>query len=149
MADLLNIGTTGLLNYRGRANLVEKNISNVNTENYHRQTVHQLPEMERGVRPLERRLLHGNGVNSSNVSRAYDEFLEKEYLYSAELYQYSQTVTGYTKELDSSLNTLGSGINASIQNVFEFMSNLEQEPSEDSLRYSLFSETRVTINSLR
>tara|TARA_B100001094_G_scaffold333444_1_gene412439 strand:- start:1134 stop:3458 length:2325 start_codon:yes stop_codon:yes gene_type:complete len=148
MSDLLNIGISGLLTYRSRSNLIEKNISNVNTENYHRQTMQQRSEMSSSLRPLEIGMNYGDGVNFGQINRAYNQFIEREYNYSAEFNHYSETMGLYTKELDSAISTLGGGIDTSIQNTFQFMSSLELEPSEGSLRYSLMTETQVLTNSI-
>ncbi len=76
MADLLGIGTSGLLAFQQALTTTSHNISNANTEGYSRQTVGfqtRVPEYI-GVGYL------GTGVTTSDISRNFDNFLAEQVL---------------------------------------------------------------------
>jgi flagellar hook-associated protein FlgK len=148
MADLLNIGTSGLLAYKTRSEIVQRNITNVNSEYYHRQSIQQIPDMEQYLAPYYKAALVGNGVDASQLNRFISEQLEKELQFGNAHYARYETLAIYSQELDRSVSILGNGITSSINNMHEFMSSLQQDPSQDSMRYSLLSESQIMAKTI-
>ena len=148
MADLLNIGTSGLLAYKTRSEIVQRNITNVNSEHYHRQAIKQLPEMENYISPLFQSTLIGDGVDPTRLQRIVSEQLEKELQFGNAHYARFETLAIYSQELDRSISVLGDGVTESLKNMHEFMSSLQQDPSQDSMRYSLLGESQIMTKTI-
>lgn len=71
MADLLGIGTSGLMAYQRALTTTSHNISNVNTEGYSRQRT----EFATRIPEFVGMGYAGTGVNVTSISRNFDQFL--------------------------------------------------------------------------
>jgi flagellar hook-associated protein 1 len=148
MSNILNVSVSGLLTAQSRLSLAQSNITNVNKENYHRKVMQQVPEMERRTMHLYTGNLYGLGADATNISRESVQFLEHERRLSQSHLRYSQKSTEYLNEMDGIYSTIGQRLTDSINNFREKMSNVQQYPSDEGLRFSLLQESHVVVDNI-
>ena len=103
MANLLNIGISGLAAAQVGLNTVGNNISNSNTDGYSLQVVQQSARLGTGVG----RLTIGSGVDVTAVQRAYSQYLTSAVWSSNAGMQRATTFNNLTSTLNSTLSSSG------------------------------------------
>jgi len=126
--DSFSIGISGLSAAQKAIDIIGNNIANAATEGYHRQRVNLSPEYARQIGSI----LLGGGVRFDNVTREIDNFLEQE------IRRQQSSLAQLSRELDS-LRTVetafgelsvGSSLNASIDEFFNSLQELSAHPTE-------------------
>lgn len=130
MADLLNIGTSGLLAFQNALTTTSHNISNVNTDGYSRQRVDlstRFPEKSGAG-------YFGTGVNVTNVARIYDQFLTDQVQVQTSGNSQLETYYDIASRVDNLLADPEAGLAPAVQEFFDAMQGLANNPTSQPAR---------------
>ncbi|MGB4073106.1 flagellar hook-associated protein FlgK [Pseudomonas sp.] len=136
MADLLNIGLSGLSANKTSLAVTGHNITNVNTPGYSRQETVQatrIPQFS-GAGYI------GSGTTLVDVRRIYNEFLNSQVRSSTALNSDTQSYLGQINQLDSLLAGSTTGINPGLQKVFAALQTAAEDPANIPARQLALSE---------
>ncbi len=155
MADLLSIGTSGLLAYQQSLATVSHNITNVNTDNYSRQRV----ELSAQTPQFTGAGFEGAGVKVNGVTRLYDQFLTDQVVTNLSTLKQNEKLAQLSNELDNFLADPKASVPPVLQNFFKAMQDLSTSPSSAPDRQvllsqaetlaSVFNNSAVRLDSLR
>jgi len=143
MADLLNIGTTGLLAFQRSIATTSHNITNSTTEGYTRQRV----ELSSQTPQLGGSGFEGTGVTINSVKRLYDDFTNSEVVTNLSSYKQQETLTTLSSQLDNFLADSDVGISPALQDFFKSLQDVSSDPSSTSARQVVFSQAN-TLTSI-
>jgi len=138
MADILDIGSSGVRAYQRSLQTVSNNIANVDTEGYTRQS----HETSQSINTSMGKVNLGTGVNSEQVRRLFDTFAIGAMRNNASLLEQHSTLHDYVSKLENVVADSGISITSSIDRFFEAVQALSVTPSSASARESLLSESR-------
>ncbi len=136
MPDILSTGVSGLLAFQRALATTSHNISNVNTEGYSRQRTNlatRIPE------PTGAGFI-GTGVKVSSIERMYDQFL------SEQLRTYTSNLTKLdafhklSSQVDNLLADANAGLAPSLQQFFNALQGVADNPSSIPAREVLLSQ---------
>lgn len=136
MPDILSTGVSGLLAFQRALATTSHNISNVNTEGYSRQRTNlatRIPE------PTGAGFI-GTGVKVSSIERMYDQFL------SEQLRTYTSGLTKLdafhklSSQVDNLLADANAGLAPSLQQFFNALQGVADNPSSIPAREVLLSQ---------
>lgn len=136
MADLLNIGLSGLSANKTSLAVTGHNITNVNTPGYSRQETVQatrIPQFS-GAGYI------GSGTTLVDVRRIYNEFLNSQVRSSTALNSDTQSYLGQINQLDSLLAGSTTGVNPGLQKVFAALQTAAEDPANIPARQLALSE---------
>ncbi len=135
MADLLNIGTSGLMAYQHALTTTSHNISNVNTEGYSRQTV------ELAARRAEYAGFGfiGTGVDASNVKRNYNDFLGEQVRKQTSSLGSFDAFHTLTAQIDNLLADPTAGLTPVMEEFFNASQLVSDSPSSIPARQVMLS----------
>lgn len=140
MYGLLSTSLTGLMAAQRSLETVNHNISNVNTEGYSRQRVEQgttMPARFTGDGYI------GQGVDVTNVTRSYDQFVNKQLSSSlsafGEVDRYHQLAT----HVDNIMADPSTGMAPALNRFFDAMNEVADDPSSVPSRQVLLSEAEI------
>ncbi len=140
MADPLNIGTSALLAFQRALTTTGHNISNVNTEGYSRQRV------ELVTRPPQ---FTGSGffgtVRPQTVQRIYDQFLVEQVSTSTTRFHQLDTLHGFASQVDDLLADPQAGLAPALQDLFNAVQEVANDPSSGPARQVLLSEAQTLV----
>lgn len=136
MADLLNIGLSGLSAAKTNLSVTGHNITNVNTPGYSRQdTVQQTrPAQFSGAGYI------GSGTSLVDIRRSYSEFLTTQLRSSTALNTDVKAYKSQIDQLDSLLAGSTTGITPSLQSFFSAMQTAAEDPSNIPARQLVLAE---------
>ncbi len=136
MADLLNIGLSGLAAYKTSLSVTGHNITNVNTPGYSRQDAVQatrIPQFS-GAGYI------GSGTTLVDVRRIYNEFLTTQVRSSTALNSDVSAYLSQINQLDSLLAGSTTGITPGLQKVFAALQTAAEDPANIPARQLVLSE---------
>jgi flagellar hook-associated protein 1 FlgK len=136
MADLLNIGLSGLAANKTSLAVTGHNITNVNTPGFTRQETIQATRVPQfsGAGYI------GSGTTLVDVRRIYNEFLNTQVRSSTALNSDVQSYLGQINQLDSLLAGSTTGINPGLQKVFAALQTAAEDPANIPARQLALSE---------
>ena len=136
MADLLNIGLSGLSANKTSLAITGHNITNVNTPGFSRQETIQATRAPQfsGAGYI------GSGTTLVDVRRIYNEFLNTQVRSSTALDSDAQAYLGQINQLDSLLAGTTTGINPGLQKVFAALQAAAEDPANIPARQLVLSE---------
>jgi flagellar hook-associated protein 1 len=136
MADLLNIGLSGLSANKTSLAVTGHNITNVNTPGFSRQESVQATRTPQfsGVGYI------GSGTTLVDVRRIYNEFLNTQVRSSTALNSDVQSYLGQINQLDSLLAGSTTGVNPGLQKVFAALQTAAEDPANIPARQLALSE---------
>lgn len=132
MANLLNIGISGLAAAQAGLNTVGNNISNSNTDGYSLQVVQQSARVGSGVG----RLTMGGGVDVTAVQRAYSQYLTSAVWSSNAGMQRATTFNNLTSTLNSTLSSSGD-LQGALDDFYGAFSTVAGAPGSNPDRQAL------------
>lgn len=132
MANLLNIGISGLAAAQVGLNTVGTNISNSNTDGYSLQVVQQAARLGTGVGHLT----IGGGVDVTAVQRAYSQFLTSAVWSSNAGMQRATTFNSLTSTLNSTLSSSGN-LQGALDDFYGAFSTVAGAPGSNPDRQAL------------
>lgn len=136
MADLFNIGLSGLRASQTNLSVTGQNITNVNTPGYSRQSAVQSardPSFS-GVGYI------GNGTNITDVKRIYNEFLTAQVRTSTSINSEVKTFQSQMEEINTLLSSTATGITPGLQNFFDALQTSIEDPAGLAGRQLFLSE---------
>ena len=136
MADLLNIGLSGLSASKTSLAVTGHNITNINTPGFSRQETIQatrIPQFS-GAGYI------GSGTTLVDVRRIYSEFLNTQVRSSTALNSDTQSYLGQINQLDSLLAGSTTGVNPGLQKVFAALQTAAEDPANIPARQLALSE---------
>ena len=133
--DPVKIGVSGLLAFQRAIATTGHNIVNSNTEGFSRQSV------ENGVNnPIESGSgFVGTGTNVLQVSRAYNEFIQRQLIDSTSSAAKFEKFSDLASNVDLLLSDPEAGISPSLQEFFNELRDVSNNPSSISSRKTLLA----------
>ncbi|MGK9064344.1 flagellar hook-associated protein FlgK [Stutzerimonas chloritidismutans] len=137
MADLLNIGLSGLSASKTQLSITGHNISNVNTPGFSRQDASQATRTPQfsGAGYV------GSGTTLVEVRRSYSEFLTAQLRSSTSLSSDVEAYKSQIDQLDSLLAGSTTGITPSLQKLFSALQTAAEDPSNIPARQLVLAES--------
>lgn len=139
MVDILGIGNSGLIAAKKSLETTGHNITNVNTDGYSRQRVHQTtsnPVTSSG-------LIQGTGVQVRSIDRTHDPFVEKRLQKSISQESYSQFRHEELSQIENIFNEIDNGgLNNVMNKFYNAFRELSSQPDNETMR----SVVRDTAN---
>jgi flagellar hook-associated protein 1 FlgK len=145
MADILGIGYSGLAAAQRALSTTSHNISNANTDGYSRQTV------DLATNPAQRfgSSYLGNGVNVASVKRIYDEFLVNQVRVNTSSFSSVDTFQQLASSIDNLLGDSNTSLNAGIDNFFNSVHQVANNPSSQAARQTLLSQADSLVSNFQ
>ena len=145
MADILGIGYSGLAAAQRALSTTSHNISNANTDGYSRQTV------DLATNPAQRfgSSYLGNGVNVASVKRVYDEFLVNQVRVNTSSFSSVDTFQQLASSIDNLLGDSNTSLNAGIDNFFNAVHQVANNPSSQAARQTLLSQADSLVSNFQ
>ncbi|HZJ93753.1 MAG TPA: flagellar hook-associated protein FlgK [Thiopseudomonas sp.] len=136
MADLLNIGMSGLHAAKTNLAVTGHNITNVKTPGYTRQDTVQATRTPQftGAGYI------GSGTSITDVRRSYNEFLTTQLRSTTSLSSDVQAYKSQVEQLDGLLAGTATGINPSLQAFFSATQTAAEDPSNIPARQLVLAE---------
>jgi flagellar hook-associated protein 1 FlgK len=142
VADILDIGISGLKAQQTALAVTGHNITNAGTEGYSRQRVEfneNTPQFQGGV-------WTGNGVNVDSIERVYDEFLTEQLRRDTSIYNEFDALALNASQIDSLLADPGTGIQPGLERMFGALQSVVDDPSSLPARQVLISEANGLVD---
>ena len=136
MADLLNIGLSGLSASKSQLSITGHNISNVNTPGFSRQDASQATR----VPQFSGAGYVGSGTTLVEIRRTYSEFLTSQLRSSTSLSSDVEAYKSQIDQLDSLLAGSTTGITPSLQKFFSALQTAAEDPSNIPARQLVLAE---------
>ena len=140
MADLFQIGLSGIYSSQASLATTSHNISNVNTEGYSRQSV----DVSAGQAHRLGTNFIGNGSIISGIDRAYDQFAFKENIINTSSYAYDEVAYKQASQLDRLLSNAGTSATGPVLNMFSSINDVTDHPNTLETR-SVFLENASSM----
>ena len=140
MADLFQIGLSGIYSSQASLATTSHNISNVNTEGYSRQTV----DVSAGQAQRLGTNFVGNGSIISGIDRAYDQFAFKENIINIASYAHDEVAYTQASQLDRLLSNESTSAAGSVLNMFSSINDVADNPNALETR-SVFLEGAASM----
>lgn len=142
MSQILNIGVSALHTYQQALNTTGHNVANVNTPGYSRQSVNIVnrdPQFLNGS-------YTGTGSQAVSIERAYDEFLAGQVRASQASASDLEAFYKYAAQIDQVIADTGVGLDAGVQDFFDALQGLTDDPSSTPVRELLLSESESMVD---
>ncbi len=142
MATLLNIGTSALNVFQRTLTTTGHNIANSETEGYSRQRVNlttRIPELT-GAGWI------GSGVQVDQIQRMYDDFLATQVRSTQSNTSELETYHSYASWLDNLVADPEIGLDPAIQDFFNALQVLSDDPSSITTRQVVLSESQSLVD---
>lgn len=142
MADMTQIGVTGLLTSKSSLSTVSHNIVNANTEGYSRQRV--------DVEAIDPVRLGGNylgqGAVVTGISRLSNQFLVDQLRRDTQNYNAYDSYYEFAVRMDSLLGDDATAITPTLQSFFNSVQDLNNDPTSVPVRQVVLSEANALTN---
>ncbi len=142
MADILSIGVSGLLSFQRSLNTTGHNIANSDTVGYSRQRTllaTQTPQQS-GAGWI------GSGVKVVDIERIYDDFLATQVRTSQSTTSNLETFADHASRIDNILADPAIGLDPAMQDFFDAMQGLADDPSSIASRQLLLAESQSMVD---
>ncbi|MCU7945565.1 MAG: flagellar hook-associated protein FlgK, partial [Candidatus Thiodiazotropha sp. (ex Cardiolucina cf. quadrata)] len=140
--SIQSIGVSGLIANRHALDTAGHNISNVNTEGYSRQRV-DFATREPFLSPVG---YLGSGVRTSEVQRQYDSFIAGQMRSSLSVTSELSAYFEGARQLDDLVADPDAGIQPTIQNFFNALQGLADDPTSIPARQLVLSEAESMVD---
>lgn len=137
--NLLDIGSSGLLAFQRSLATAGHNIANVNTDGYSRQRVElsaRTPQAAAGD-------FIGSGVQTQATRRIYDSFLTTQLRSNTSADSRLQSFHALASQIDNLLADAQAGLSPSLQDFFNAVQGVANDPSSVPARQVLLSQTNA------
>ncbi len=133
---ILGSAVSGLMAFQRSIETTSQNIANANTEGYSRQrveTVASLPEYSGGG-------YIGTGVQVSNISRSYDQFMSGQLRSSTSAFGEVDSFKNYATQIDNLLADPTTGVDPAMKSFFNSVNDVANDPSSIAAREVMLTE---------
>ncbi|GLS89283.1 flagellar hook-associated protein FlgK [Psychromonas marina] len=141
MADLFQIGLSGIYSSQASLNTTSHNIANVNTEGYSRQSV----EISTAGADRSGNYFVGRGSMISGIERAYDQFAFTENMMNTSQFEYAKEVYQQSSQLDTLLSSSGTSVAQPVLNMFESINGVADSPNTLESRQVFLESANNTV----
>lgn len=141
MANILNIGISGLLTAQNQLQTTSHNISNASTPGFKRQEVLQSTNAPQSSGAG----FVGKGVHTTTIQRIYSQFLVSQSLQIQTQSQSLDTNYAEIKQLDNMLAEATSGLSPTLQKFFSAIQDVATNPSLVPSRQSILSSSEALV----
>lgn len=142
MGSILGVGITGLNAAQAGLVTTEHNIANASTPGYHRQETIQIPANPQ----LTGSGFFGQGVQVQTVNRVYSDFLDKQVQQAQTTGSYLDSYYSQVKQIDNMMSDPNVGLSPAMQDFFNGVQELANNPSSIPVRQSLLGTTNTLVN---
>ena len=142
MADLFQIGLSGIYSSQASLATTSHNISNVSTEGYSRQTVDVTSAQ---AQKLGTNFV-GNGSIINGIDRAYDQFAFKENIINTSAHAYNEVSYTQASQLDQLLSNESTSAANSVLNVFSSLGDVADHPNTIETRAVFLENASNMVN---
>ncbi|MBV1952479.1 MAG: flagellar hook-associated protein FlgK [Cycloclasticus sp.] len=140
--DLLLTGLSALSTYRNALDTTGHNIANVDTTGYSRQSV----EIDSRPAQLTSAGYVGAGVQTSTVTRAYDNFIADQFRSSSSATAELDTYYDLSTRVDGALADENVGLSGALESFFTALQTVVDDPTSVPARQALLTEGEVIEN---
>lgn len=139
MANIFNIGISGLTSFQSRLATTGNNIANVNTEGYSRQRV------DLGTLPsqLNNNGYLGSGVQVLDVQRNYDDFVAGRLRTSLSAAEEGEYLYTRAVQVDNVISDPAAGLSTVLSNFFNAVQDVSDDPTSIPARDVMLSQAEV------
>lgn len=145
MADILDIGISGLRAQKTALTVVGHNIANANTEGYSRQ---QAVFNENSPQFIGGHWM-GTGTQTELIRRIHDRFLTQQYRTDTSTYNQLNNMAENAGQVDSLLADAGTGLQPGLKKVFSALQAAVDDPSSLPARAVFLSESKGLIERFK
>ena len=145
MPDLLNTALTGMLAFQRALDLTGHNIANANTPGYSR----QVAEFTTRIGGGSGQNYIGGGTQIAAIKRMYDALLVEQLRTAATGQARFSALNSLAGRVDSLLADPDTGLNTGLQNFFNTMQDVANDPAEIPTRQALLGEADAIANRFR
>ncbi|MFC1683946.1 flagellar hook-associated protein FlgK [Pseudomonadota bacterium] len=139
MASLLNTGLSGLLTFQRKLDTTSHNVTNVDTPGYSRQRVLAATNTPNDFGQY----YIGTGSHVAEVERVYDELLVNQLRFSTSATAELDAYSNYISRLDSLFADPSLGLDPVLQDFFDAVQGLADDPSSQSSRQLLLADSQT------
>lgn len=145
MADLLSTGIAGIKTYKRALTTVSNNITNVDTEGYHRQRV----EIGQNAPSKQAGIYFGNGSRILGNQRMYDQFVESSLRSNTSQLEQQESIYKYSQRLENLMADERLSVTGKIGRFFAAVQEVSISPASTSVRDILITEAETTAAGFR
>ncbi|NOX76223.1 MAG: flagellar hook-associated protein FlgK [Gammaproteobacteria bacterium] len=142
---LLGTAVSGLLAFQRNLATTGNNITNVNTEGYSRQSV----EMAARTPSITSSGFVGAGVSVTTIKRVFDQFLFDEVTSRNASFSQLDVLQNFASRIDELLGSEQAGLSPAIQEFFNAMQDVGNNPTSAPARQVLISQAETLVNRFR
>lgn len=142
MADLFQIGLSGIYSSQASLATTGHNIANVNTPGYSRQTV----QVSTGGSERYGSYFIGQGSIVTGIERAYDKFAFAENIINSSQYAYSKEIYTQSSKLDQLFSNESTSVTKPVLAVFEAINGVADHPNMLESRTVFLESSANMIN---
>ncbi len=139
--SLLGLGTSALSAYRSALSVTSNNISNVGVEGYSRQRA----DLDVADSLRSNIGYMGNGVETVDVSRTYDQFLTRNLNTAISSGSHYDTYHKYASTIDEMVADPETGMTPALTSFFNSMHDLSNNPSSIPARQVMYGEAEALV----
>jgi flagellar hook-associated protein 1 FlgK len=146
LANLLNIGLSGLNASKKSLETTGHNISNANTEGYSRQRVHQAT-----AQPVVRGgLIQGTGTVVTGINRMHDKHLEKRLENATSSHEYFKTRADQLSQVETIFDEIdGEGLTKVLNKFYNSFRDLANQPENETIRSVVRDNAQLVIKDIK
>lgn len=138
MANLINIGLSGLTANQAAMNVIGNNVANADTKGYSRQTVSTAAT---GMQNIGVGYL-GSGTTISDVRRIYNSYMERQLQTTTSLSADAEAYQTQVNATDSLLSDSSTGIASALTSFFTSLQTAASSPNDSSARQLLLTQAQ-------
>jgi len=135
-SGILGTALTGLMAFQRAMQTGSNNVANVNTDGYSRQSTN----LESATTTFDRGNYIGNGVDVSNVTRSYDQFINNNIRTSASSLGDADRLQTMTKQVDNLMANPETGMSNAMKSFFKAANGVATDPTSVPARTIMISE---------
>ncbi len=138
-SGILGTALTGLMAFQRSMQTTSNNIANVNTDGYSRQNTN----LETAPTTFIRGNYIGNGVNVTNVTRSYDQFISNNIRTSASALGNADRFQSMTAQVDNLMANPETGMANAMKSFFNSVNTVASDPTSIPARQVMVTEANT------
>jgi flagellar hook-associated protein 1 FlgK len=142
---IFGIAVSGLNAAMSSLETASNNISNVNTDGYHRQVTGQ----DERQPFFEGFGFIGRGVDTSQVNRVYDKYLDTQVTNTVSASSFYQTQGELMSRLDNMVGSSTNGLSPSMQTFFTSLQTMSSTPTSIPARQTVINNAQALVGQVR
>ena len=144
-SSIFNAALSGMNAAQYQISTTENNIANASTPGYTRQQVQLTPAFEQNLGSG----YVGQGVDVTNVTRIYDQYLTTQVLQQQTQASYLSTYQTAIGQVDNLLSNPNQGLSPALQNLFSGMSDVANNPGSVPSLQSFLGDAQTVVSQFQ